>query len=265
MPTLREAHSTPVTNMFADVWRTWVFQATKGFAVYNLASVPAPPILGRGMVPARPGCRASPTATTAAARSGSWPWRRPISMWPQADHGLNIYEFTDLADPGQVSLAERYPTSWFGHRVNPIWVRGNRPSSPRSRGITVSPPRTSAARRRWRAGLLRPELNPADPQRLWLDAERQQALCRAPRRRGKRSPGARPSTSWTRRPGSCGPNKEVAGQCSSGGLRGQPGHDAFIGLSNCVHRIGRDTRDTPSPSDDSLRCRISPEHQPNAW
>ena len=39
---LREAHSTPVTNMFAPDWRTWVLQATPGFSVYNLASVATP-------------------------------------------------------------------------------------------------------------------------------------------------------------------------------------------------------------------------------
>ena len=41
-PKLREAHSTPVTNMFANDWRTWVLQATNGFSVYNLDSVAAP-------------------------------------------------------------------------------------------------------------------------------------------------------------------------------------------------------------------------------
>ena len=39
---LREAHSTPVTNMFANDWRTWVLQAVPGFSVYNLDSVASP-------------------------------------------------------------------------------------------------------------------------------------------------------------------------------------------------------------------------------
>ena len=39
---LREAHSTPVTNMVGNDWRTWVLQTTTGFSVYNLDSVAAP-------------------------------------------------------------------------------------------------------------------------------------------------------------------------------------------------------------------------------
>src|SRR3954470_301233 len=33
---LREAHTTPLTNMFATDWRTAVLQATTGFSVFNL-------------------------------------------------------------------------------------------------------------------------------------------------------------------------------------------------------------------------------------
>ena len=47
---IREAHSTPVTEMFANDWRTWVLQATDGFSVYNLDSVAAPVLVKNEVV-----------------------------------------------------------------------------------------------------------------------------------------------------------------------------------------------------------------------
>ena len=50
-PQLREAHTTPVTNMFANDWRTWVLQATTGFSIYNLDSIAAPLLVTTVAVP----------------------------------------------------------------------------------------------------------------------------------------------------------------------------------------------------------------------
>jgi hypothetical protein len=57
--------------------------------------------------------------------------------------------------------------------------------------------------------------------------------------------------------------KEVAGQCSTGAYVAAQDNNAFIGLSNCVHKIQRDTKGTPSPTDDTF-AKVSPA-QPNAW
>jgi hypothetical protein len=44
---LREAHSTPLTNMVGGRWSTFVAEATTGFSVYDLSSA-ASPLLKKG-------------------------------------------------------------------------------------------------------------------------------------------------------------------------------------------------------------------------
>ena len=39
--------------------------------------------------------------------------------------GSNIYKFTNPADAASLTWVKRYDVSWFGHRVNQFWVRGN--------------------------------------------------------------------------------------------------------------------------------------------
>ena len=97
---LREAHSTPVTEMFANDWRTWVLQATNGFSVYNLDSVAAPVLVKNQLV----------TGAANTDYSGGAVWflalAAPYIYVAQADEGLKIYKFTDPADPTKISLAE---------------------------------------------------------------------------------------------------------------------------------------------------------------
>jgi hypothetical protein len=143
---LREAHSTPVTNMFANDWRTWVLQATNGFSVYNLDSVAAPVLVANVAV----------ANAEAADYSGGAVWflhlAAPYLYLAQADQGLKIYRFTNPANASQVVLQAHYPVSFFGHRVNQVWVRGSRivvAAVQENYGVTVadiSSPATSRAR-----------------------------------------------------------------------------------------------------------------------
>jgi hypothetical protein len=144
-PELREAHSTPVTNMFANGdWRTWVLQATPGFSVYNLDSVANPQLVTTyGITAASRGGAGSTGSkvTCSGACAGSFNagtydydngavWflalAAPYLYVAQAANGLNVYRFDDPGNPASISWVRRYDTSWFGHRVNQFWVRGNR-------------------------------------------------------------------------------------------------------------------------------------------
>jgi hypothetical protein len=72
-PQLREAHSTPVTNMFANGdWRTWVLQATTGFSVYNLDSVANPKLVITYGITAASRGEARSVATCSGACAGSF-------------------------------------------------------------------------------------------------------------------------------------------------------------------------------------------------
>jgi hypothetical protein len=71
-PELREAHSTPVTNMFANDWRTWVLQATTGFSVYNLDSVADPKLVTTYGITAASRGGAGSSATCSGACAGSF-------------------------------------------------------------------------------------------------------------------------------------------------------------------------------------------------
>lgn len=138
-PHLREVHSTPVTNMFGGAWSTWMLQAMTGFSVYDLGSVASPRLVtnyvirgrDRGGAGSRAVCKnACATSYDAAARDYSqgavWflGFAAPFLYVAQADNGLNIYRFTNPADPSQITWVKRLDKSWFGHRVNQVWVMG---------------------------------------------------------------------------------------------------------------------------------------------
>ena len=137
---LREAHSTPVTNMVGNDWRTWVLQTTTGFSVYNLDSVAAPVLATSYTIKGGNKGGAGSAAICTGGCAGSFDagaydydngavWftalAAPYLYVANAANGLNIYRFKDPANPAVIEWVKRYDTSWFGHRVNQIWVRGN--------------------------------------------------------------------------------------------------------------------------------------------
>ena len=169
---LREAHSTPVTNMFANDWRTWVLQATNGFSVDDLDSVATPSYWSFSnvflvfRVP-------EPTDY-----SGGAVWflamAAPYLYVAEADQRASrSFKFTDLADPSKVSLQRQVPrpaSSAIGSTR--LWVRGNPPRggggarrTTASRSPDISAPDTLANKVTY--GLTS---TPPGPQRLWLDA-----------------------------------------------------------------------------------------------
>jgi hypothetical protein len=126
--------------MIAADWRTWVLQTTTGVGVYDLDSIAAPRLVKDYLIagPARGG--AGSAATCAGTCAGSFDagpfdydqgavWftalTAPYLYVAQAGNGLNIFRFKDPGNPASLAWVRRYDTSWFGHRVNQIWVRGN--------------------------------------------------------------------------------------------------------------------------------------------
>ena len=139
-PPIREAHSTPSTNMAGNDWRTFILPTTTGYSVYDFDSVVNPVLkagysisgAGRGGRGSRAVCSgACATSFDAAARDYSegavWfmALAAPYLYVAQADNGLNIYRFDNPSDPSRISWVRRYDKSWFGHRVNQVWVMGN--------------------------------------------------------------------------------------------------------------------------------------------
>jgi hypothetical protein len=247
---LREAHSTPVTNMFANDWRTWVLQATNGFSVYDLDSVAAPRLVRNRVVPdAQP-----------SGYNGGAIWflalAAPYLYVAQADEGLRIYKFTNPANPSQIALQRTYDTDFFGHRVNQVWVRGNRivvAAVEKHFGLTIadiSDPLTLAGKVRYGQGSTPPirdvyswTLNGTS---LYAATKAQDAI----------PPGMAvyefDPASWALQS-----KKEVAGECSTGAYVALQDDNVLIGLSTCVHKIRRDTKGSADPSDDSF-ARVSP-------
>ncbi len=178
-PKLREAHSTPVTNMFpanspTTVRRTWVAAAPPTVSPSTIWTSDRGTRAGQE----RRGPPARRPPTTAAAPSGSSPWRLPTSTWPRPARGSR--STSSPTRPMPASSSCRIPTQKL--------VR-----SPREPGVGARQPH----RGRCRAGQLRrhhrghqqpgragdPEavqspIEPAHPQRLWLDAQRQHPLRR---------------------------------------------------------------------------------------
>jgi hypothetical protein len=139
-PQLREAHSTPTTDMFGGAWTTFALQATTGFSVYDFGSVASPRLKtdyriagsGKGGAGSPAVCGGTcGTSYDAAARDYSlgavWSLalQAPYLYVGQTDNGLNIYKFTDPADASKVAWVKRLDASWFGHRVNSLWAMGN--------------------------------------------------------------------------------------------------------------------------------------------
>ena len=186
-PPLREAHSTPVTNMFATDWRTWVLQTTTGFSVYNLDSVAAP-VLATELHDQRRRARVAPALPAICAgelrrlvrrrglrlrqRRGLVPGTGgALSLRRQAANGLNIYKFTDPADRGRdrVDQALRHELVRSPGQSD-LGARQSRRSLPpcrrttASRSLDLSDPANLV-----KLGQLRPGHDAADSQRLCLD------------------------------------------------------------------------------------------------
>ncbi len=137
---LREAHSTPLTNMVGGHWSTFVAEATTGFSVYDLSSAAAPLLkknfliagLANGGKGSAALCGAScGTSYDAGPRDyslgGVWyiSVQAPYIFVGQTDNGLNIFKFTDPNDASKIAWVKRLDASWFGHRVNSVWAMGN--------------------------------------------------------------------------------------------------------------------------------------------
>lgn len=264
--TLREAHTTPVTNMFANDWRTWVFQATTGFAVYNLDSVANPQLVRSYTISGSGSGGSGSSATCSGTCAGSFNagtfdysdgavWSTalaaPYLYVAQASNGLNIYRFTSASNPASISWVKRYDTSWFGHRVNQVWVRGNLAivgAVQENYGVTVL------------------DLSdPANPVKLG-----QYGLNTTPSLRNAYSwtlngnslyAATKPQTGVVKSGLAVYPidpassalsfRGEAVGACSSGGYAAIQDSFALIGLSSCVHKV-----DLPSLS------KVSPDSPP---
>jgi hypothetical protein len=249
-PRLREAHSTPVTNMFADDWRTWVLQATNGFSIYDLDSVAAPRLVRNRAVPDAQGSGYNGGAVWFLALAA------PYLYVAQADEGLRIYKFTNPRDPSQIRLLRTYDTDFFGHRINQVWVRGNRivvAAVEKHYGVTIadiSDPVILADKVRY-GRLSSPPIR--DVYGWTLNGT---SLYAATKQQGSLAPGmaiyALDPASWALRS-----KAEVPGDCSTGAYVAVQDDNAFVGLSTCVHKIRRDTRGTADPGDDTY-ARVSP-------
>ena len=97
-----------------------MLQAITGFSIYNLDSIAAPLLVTTVAV--------ANAANTDYSGGAVWflALAAPYLYVAQADQGLKIYRFTDPADASKVVLVASYAASTFGHRVNQVWVRGNR-------------------------------------------------------------------------------------------------------------------------------------------
>jgi hypothetical protein len=276
-PPLREAHSTPVTNMVAADWRTWVLQATTGFSVYNLDSAAAPQLVtnyaikgsGKGGSGSPAPCVGSCTGSFDAANfdySAGAVWflalAAPYLYVAQADNGLNIYKFDDPADPAKITWLKRYDASWFGHRVNQIWVRGNRAvvaAVQENYGVTIID--LSNPTELVKLGSY--GLFSAPPIRNAYGWTLNGTTLYAAAKPQASQPSALVIYELDPKTWALGPKKEVIGNCSTGAYVANQDSFAFIGLSNCLHKIARDTKGSPSPADDTW-AKVSPA-QPNAW
>ena len=161
----------------------------------------------------------------------------PYLYVAQAANGLNIYRFDNPANPSAITWVKRYDTSWFGHRVSQIWVRGNlgvAAAVQDNYGVTM--------------------LDLSDPESPTKKAQYGLAS----------TPAIRNSYAWTL----AGPNLlaatkpqsgnsqsglamypinsanstltfqgEVGGGCSTGAYAAQQDGFALVGLSSCVHKI----------------------------
>jgi hypothetical protein len=256
---LREAHSTPSTNMFADDWRTWVLQATTGFSVYDLDSVASPrlnvgyTIAGttKGGAGSRATCSGTcATSYDAAARDYSegavWflALAAPYLYVAQADNGLNIYRFTDPANPAQVSWVKRLDRSWFGHRVNQVWVMGNLmvvAAVQGNHGVTlldISDPANPVKKRRY--GL---DTTPVirDSYAWTLNGQR---LYNAMRSKAGVNPSGLAVHGLNASTFTLGTGAQVSGSCSTGGYAAVQDNAAHVGLSSCYRKI--DVTSTPT-------------------
>ena len=281
---LREAHTTPLTNMFAKDWRAAILQATTGFSVFNLdwiASLDAtrsPRRIttytiagaakgGAGSPAVCPGACASYDAGPFDYESGAvWfiALAAPYIYVAQAANGLNIYKLTDPANASAITWIRRYDASWFGHRVNQIWVRGNfaiasalqenygatlldlsNPEQPVKLGQTYTRTGTPAVRNAYSWTL----------NGSWLYA--------ATKQQGALTTGLPPGFARYRiasDPTSkfkLTTKEEVVGGCSSGGYTAIQDHFAFVGLSTCLQKIDLDLIGT---STDPRRAPTQPPY-----
>ena len=272
---LREAHSTPVTNMFAPDWRTWVLQATTGFSAHNLASVATPVLVTSYAISGASKGGAGSAATCSGGCFGSFKatnldysggavWflalAAPYLYVAQADNGLNIYKFTNQGNAASIQWVKRYDTSWFGHRVNQIWVRGNfavAAAVQSNYGVTLldlSNPESPVALKKY--GLTtNPKIRNAYAWTLngnWLyAATKQQGSGSTALLAGltRYAIATDPVTQYK-----LTTQQKVDGGCSTGGYAAIQDNFAHIGLSTCVQKIdldkigtGQEPRQAPFP------------------
>jgi hypothetical protein len=249
---LREAHSTPVTNMVANDWRTWVLQATPGFSVYDLDSIASPKLVTTYGITGPSNGGAGSAAICAGTCAGSFDaatydydngavWftalAAPYLYVAQAGNGLNIYRFTDPANPASISWVKRYDTSWFGHRVNQFWVRGNvgfASAVQDNYGVTVvdlSDPVNLVKIRQYGITSSPPIRNSY----AWtLNGNRLYAATKA---QGGTLPAGLAYYDIDPLTLALTQKKETAGQCSSGGYAAIQDGYAHVGLSICYQKI----------------------------
>src|SRR3954452_12219319 len=125
---LREAHSTPLTNMVGGRWSTFVAEATNGFSVYDLTSA-ASPALKKDFKIAGPTAGGKGSAALCSGGCGTsydagprdyslgGVWyisvQAPYIFVGQTDNGLNIFKFTDPTDASKIAWVKRLAPSWL--------------------------------------------------------------------------------------------------------------------------------------------------------
>lgn len=249
---LREAHSTPVTNMFANDWRTWVLQATNGFSVYNLDSIVSPVLNTNYTITGSAKGGAGSAATCSRTYFGSFDaaprdysqgavWflalAAPYLYVAQADNGLNIYRFASASDPRSVSWFRRLDRSWFGHRVNQVCVMGNLmivAALQNEFGVTildVSDPANPVRKSRYDL-----TTSPVTRDAYAWTPNGSNLYAAAKYKAGLNPAGlevyklnlANFTLAWV---------GEVAGNCGTGGYAAVQDRFAHVGLSTCYHKI----------------------------
>ena len=254
-PKLREAHSTSVTNMVGADWRTWALQTTTGVGIYNLDSVASPALsVDYTILGNKKGGAGSP-AICGLSCAGSFDamprdydegavWfialAAPYLYVAQAANGLNIYKFTNPADAASLTWVKRYDVSWFGHRVNQFWVRGNlgiAAAVEANYGVTIvdlSDPQTLVKLKSYGLTTTPPIRNAyawtLNGSALYAATKAQTGGLVAGLAVYDIDPVSSALTKLT----------TLVGGCSSGGYVAVQDEFAHIGLSTCYHKIKRD-------------------------
>ena len=201
--------------------------------------------------------RAPPTPTTAAAPSGFWR-SRPLHLRGAGGRGSEDLQVHRPGRPHQDRLAEHLQHQLLRPSGQPGLGAGQSHRRRRGAGQLRRDRRGhQQPRRPGQQADLQARHQPADPQRLWLDAQRQHPLRRHQAARQQPAVGPGDLRARSRRAGPCSRGRRSPASARPGSYVATQDDYAFVGLSSCVHKVKRDTKGTTSASDDSW-AKVSP-------